>query len=100
MCKRKSWFILIIALANLSNLLLASAAQLDKDGVAQCPPQMTMENCQYYREGFSDGQADRQVGMYNLQSGSEKSFDRPIEPAYRSGYQDGYKPLKQTKISK
>ncbi len=38
--------------------------------------------------------------MYNLQANSEKDFERPIEPAYRAGYQDGYKSLKQTNILK
>lgn len=100
MIKRKSWFICILALATSSSLLFARSAQLDRDSSPLCPPQMSKENCQYYKDGFSDGQADRSVGMYNLQANSDKDFERPIEPAYRAGYQDGYKSLKHTNILK
>ena len=100
MIKRKSWFICILALATSSSLLFARSAQLDRDSSPLCPPQMSKENCQYYKDGFSDGQADRSVGMYNLQANSDKDFERPIEPAYRAGYRDGYKSLKQTNILK
>ena len=100
MIKSKSCFICILALATSSSLLFARSAQLDRDSSPLCPPQMSKENCQYYKDGFSDGQADRSVGMYNLQANSDKDFERPIEPAYRAGYQDGYRSLKQTNILK
>ena len=100
MIKRKSWFICILALATSSSLLFARSAQLDRDSSPLCPPQLSKENCQYYKDGFSDGQADRSVGMYNLQANSDKDFERPIEPAYRAGYQDGYKSSKHTNILK
>jgi len=100
MYRSKSWLIFISALLTPSTLLLASPAQLDKERATECPTQMSKENCQYYKDGFADGQADRSVGMYNLQGNPEKDFDRPIEPAYRTGYQDGYKSLRQTNILK
>ena len=100
MIKRKSWVIGVLALATSSSLIFARSAQLDRDSSPLCPPQMSKENCQYYKDGFSDGQADRSVGMYNLQANSDKDFERPIEPAYRAGYRDGYKSLKQTNILK
>ena len=100
MIKRKSWVIGVLALATSSSLIFAGSAQLDRNSSPLCPPQLSKENCQYYKDGFSDGQADRSVGMYNLQANSEKDFERPIEPAYRDGYRDGYKSLKQTHILK
>lgn len=94
MLPSKLRFIFILTLMTPSSLLLARPAQLDQVSVSECPPKMTKENCQYYKDGFSDGQADYSAGMYNLQSNPEKEFERPIEPAYRTGYQDGYKSLK------
>ena len=58
---------------------------------ATCPSQLSRDDCDYYVEGFNDGQEDHVVGMYNLHANPDKVFDRPIAPAYRTGYDDGYK---------
>ena len=58
---------------------------------ATCPSQMSRDDCDYYVEGFNDGQEDHALGMYNLHANPDKVFDRPIAPAYRAGYDDGYK---------
>jgi ribosome modulation factor len=100
MHKKKSVIVFMFALATPTSLLFGKSTQLDKDSASECPAQMSQENCWYYKNGFSDGQADRSVGMHNLQARPEKGFERPIEPAYRSGYQNGYKSLKQTNILK
>lgn len=100
MHRKKSMIVFILALATPTSLLFGKSSQLDKDSASECPAQMSQENCQYYKDGFSDGQEDRSVGMHNLQARTEKDFERPIEPAYRSGYQNGYKSLKQTNILK